>query len=116
MLLESSTFLSLCTPFTVQVGVGCLVAQCILYVVFATNGFGLFPQQGPWRDTPGFTAHQVVTIPVLTYLTLEGMREWVLMTSVEEEPTAAERILGPALHGHLSEFVLGMMAFWGKLL
>ena len=39
---------------------------------------------------------------------MEGMREWIYN---EEEPTAMDRMLGPR-HGHLSEFVLGMMAFW----
>lgn len=101
------TFASLLTPYTVKVGLGFLAGQCLFYVLFATDFFGLRKGGGPWSKMPGFTAHQVIVVPVLAFLTAEGLREWF----VQEPATAVERLLGPR-HGHLSEFVLGMMLFW----
>jgi len=50
----------------------------------------------------------VIVIPVLVMLSAEGLREWFFQ---EEPATAVDRLLGER-HGHLSEFVLGMMLFW----
>jgi TLC domain len=99
--------LALFTPFAVQVGLTCMVAQIVLYTLFATEFFGLWKTGGPWSKMPGFTAHQVVTIPVLVYLSLQGLREF----GHGDVVTAVDRLTGPR-HGHLSEFVLGMMFFW----
>lgn len=102
--IETLTSLLL-TPFTVKVGLMFLTGQCISYVLFATNFFGYW--EGPWSKMPAFTAHQVIVVPVLLFLSAEGLREWFF----QEPTTAVDRLLGPR-HGHLSEFVLGMMLFW----
>jgi hypothetical protein len=71
---------------------------------------------------PSFTAHQIVVIPVLLYLSIQGMREFPMnemmglmfssiSSSSSSSSTAVERVTSP-MHGHFSEFVLGMMFFW----
>ena len=57
---------------------------------------------------PGFTAHQAIVIPVLIYLSIQGLRQ----VGQAEETTAVDRLTGPTPHRHMSEFVLGMMFFW----
>ena len=55
------------TPFAVQSGLLCLAAQCA--VVAALKYLGRNPSTaGPWSRHAGFTAHQVVCVPVLAYL------------------------------------------------
>jgi hypothetical protein len=99
-----STWDILFTPSAVRVGLACLAFQCVWYIVLAGKVLG----EGPWSKMPGFTAHQIVVVPVLLYLTFEGLREW---TFFRDKSTATERILGEQ-HGHLCEFVIGMMLFW----
>jgi TLC domain len=87
-----------------QVGLSCAVAQVVLTTVFLKRGCG----PGPWHEMPGFTAHQIITIPVLLYLAVEGLR---LQLTLDSSSTAVDR-LTEARHLHLSEFVLGIMVFW----
>lgn len=95
---------NLLTPHAVQAGVTCLVAQISLYLLFATGCLG----RGPWSKTPSFTAHQVVTLPVLVYLSVQGL---LAMAAQDTVATASDRLTGPR-HGHFSECVLGIMLFW----
>jgi TLC domain len=101
----------LCTPFALQVGIYCAAQQIGLYLLFATNNFGA----GPWSYMPSFTAHQIVVLPVLIYLSIQGFREFNLLdfisTSTTATSTAVERVTSP-MHGYFSEFVVGMMFFW----
>ena len=66
---------------------------------------------------PSFTAHQIVVIPVLFYLSIQGLRDFNIRevigatTTTTTTTTAVERVTSP-MHGHFSEFVLGMMFFW----
>jgi hypothetical protein len=56
------------TPFAVQSGLVCLAAQCAVF--FVLKVLGRNPSTaGPWSRRAGFTAHQVVCVPVLAYLT-----------------------------------------------
>lgn len=103
----TNTFLDLFKPFVVQVGLTCLASQVVLYLLFSTEFFGLWKTGGPWSKMPGFTAHQVTTIPVLLYLSVQGLRQ----LAQDDVPNAVDRLTG-LRHGHLSEFVLGMMLFW----
>lgn len=91
------------TPFAVQVGLSCATLQVVLYLLFSTKTLGT----GPWAETPSFTAHQIVVLPVLLYLSMQGLREIEFGGS----DTAVERLTAPR-HFHFSEFVLGMMFFW----
>jgi len=64
----------------------------------------------PWSKRAGFTAHLIVTLPVLTYLTWEGLYLWLYY---DESPDHRDRLLGEHAHSqHLTEFVVGMMMIW----
>jgi hypothetical protein len=101
------------TPFVVLSGICCAIAQIVFYLCFVTKFFG----DGPWSIMPSFTAHQMVVIPVLIYLSIQGLdkfdfREVIgVATTTATATTAVERVTSP-MHGHFSEFVLGMMFFW----
>ena len=99
------TLLDLFTPFAVQVGLTCLVAQLFLRALFATECFG----KGPWSAMPAFTAHQAVTFPVVVYMSVQGLRQLMVW---QEETTAVDRLTGPTQHLHMMEFVLGVLFFW----
>jgi hypothetical protein len=61
------------TPFAVRSGLACLAAQCAVF--FVLKFLGRHPSTaGPWSRRAGFTAHQVVCVPVLAYLT--GTRDF----------------------------------------
>lgn len=97
------------TPFAVQIGLACFTSQCTIVVLLKI--LDRIPYTaGPWSRRAGFTAHQIVTFPVLAYLTAQGLQLWLYETPATT--TATDRMLGNNAHGHLSEFVLGMMAFW----
>jgi TLC domain len=96
------------TPFAIKVGLACLASQCLCFVIL--RYLDANPSTaGPWSRRAGFTAHQLVTFPVLAYLTVEGLRLWIYDTP---ETDVQGRMLDYNDHFHLSEFVLGMMAFW----
>lgn len=106
----SEHFIEIFTPFSVKVGLGCLLAQCLLY--FVLKLLDRSPKtSGPWSRRAGFTAHQIVTFPTLSYLTLEGMYLWFYESQSSVSPQ--DRLLDDHEHArHCTEFVLGMMAFW----
>ena len=98
------------TPFAVLTGACCAVVQVGAYLLLVTNFFG----KGPWSIMPSFTAHQIVVIPVLFYLSIQGLRDFNIrevLGATATTTTAVERVTSP-MHGHFSEFVLGMMFFW----
>lgn len=59
--------LSAITPFTWQVGAALLVAQVVLTTLLEHAS-----PPGPWKDQPGLTAHQIITLPLMIYLTYHG--------------------------------------------
>ena len=104
------TVFDLFTPFAVLTGACCAVVQVGAYLLLVTNFFG----KGPWSIMPSFTAHQIVVIPVLFYLSIQGLRDFNIrevLGATATTTTAVERVTSP-MHGHFSEFVLGMMFFW----
>ena len=104
------TVFDLFTPFAVITGACCAVVQVGAYLLLVTNFFG----KGPWSIMPSFTAHQIVVIPVLFYLSIQGLRDFDIREVIgvtATTTTAVERVTSP-MHGHFSEFVLGMMFFW----
>ena len=104
------TVFDLFTPFAVLTGACCAVVQVGAYLLLVTNFFG----KGPWSIMPSFTAHQIVVIPVLFYLSIQGLRDFNIrevIGATATTTTAVERVTSP-MHGHFSEFVLGMMFFW----
>uniref|UniRef100_A0A7S2N5A4 TLC domain-containing protein n=1 Tax=Helicotheca tamesis TaxID=374047 RepID=A0A7S2N5A4_9STRA len=101
------------TPVVVQTGLCCLATQCIFYVLFAY----ILPK-GPWTDMPGFTAHQVVALPLQAYLAYQGMMAWYFYAhsdnyDAEIFDTPVDRILKLHPTGlQLSEIAVGMQLFW----
>lgn len=69
-----STYLPL-TPLGTLIGITCLFAQISLTLVLDKR---IFPRKwhGPWNDLPGFTAHQIIALPMMCILTYYGMKDW----------------------------------------
>jgi len=57
---------------SIQVGMACCATQVIFYALFTC---GLLPK-GPWSKEPGFTAHQIVCLPLMIYLAIVGWQTW----------------------------------------
>lgn len=100
------------TPFGVRGGLLCLAGQCIFYLLL--RYIDTVPSMaGPWSRRAGFTAHQIVTLPVLSYLTFEGLYLWFFESSTSDDMSPHFRLIGEHAHSqHLTEFVAGMMFFW----
>ena len=94
-------------PTVQRVGIACAVTQCVLWVLFAK----LLPN-GPWRQEPGFTAHQLVCFPIMIYLAYSGFAAWYA-TDAKYALSAKTRILDVEPIGHhFSQIVFAMLIFW----
>jgi TLC domain len=111
-------------PLVVQVGLGCLVCQIGLYLLFrraagagaANKPAPSAPSRRPWAQMPGFTAHQVMVVPVLVYLSARGVQAWMGSPS-RTSSTALDRMINQESHNgnnnlHFCEFIFAMMIFW----
>mmetsp|Transcript_14890 Transcript_14890/g.32295 ORF Transcript_14890/g.32295 Transcript_14890/m.32295 type:complete len:270 (-) Transcript_14890:243-1052(-) len=88
-----------------QAGSVLLISQLLLTLLFRF----VLPA-GPWRDEPGFTAHQVVCLPYLLFCCCIGGHAWFF----DESPRSAEaRVLGNhAVGTTLTQVMLGAMLLW----
>lgn len=98
---------SVLTPLALKVGLGCLVAQCVLYTFFRCNGFGLLPTGSVWSTAPSYTAHQVIVVPLMMYLVWQGTVEWFFGNNSNDD-TAQDRILQAS---KFCDYVLGIMSW-----
>lgn len=98
-------FWPLLTPSVWQLGLSLMAAQCLLYIFFKS----ILPQ-GPWSEDPGFSSHQIVTIPIMWYLTYNGFCEW--FSKADHGYAPVDRILGPHPEPDLSLIVMVVMLFW----
>ena len=98
-------FWPLFTPFVWQLGLSVMGAQCVLFFLLAY----ILPK-GPWSEDPGFSAHQLVCIPVMAFLTYHGFREW--FSKQDHGYAPVDRILGPHPEPDLSLIVMTIMLFW----
>merc|ERR1712087_562481 len=98
--------LDVLTDVAVQTGLGLLAAQLVLTALFSSP---LLPA-GPWKDEPGFTAHQAICFPFLLFCVCLGSHAWFR----EPSPTTAEgRVLGDNEAGWtLTQIMAGAMLFW----
>lgn len=97
--------LPIATPLFFGVGLGCAGAQLLLWILFS-YALG----DGPWRAEPGFTAHQVVCMPLLIWLTYTGWSTWL---GSDVPASTAARVLDAYPVGYeMSQVVLAMMLFW----
>ena len=84
-------------------GLCTLGAQLVLWVIFAKL---LGP--GPWRDEPGFTAHQVICLPLMAICAVVGVRGWLSPETADGYETAEARVLGIHPDGrYLSHLIFG---------
>ena len=104
----AATFGELFTPFVVQVGVSLVVVHVLLYSLFVTKAFG----EGPWSAMPSYTAHKMITLPVLVYLSIQGLLHFDVRGIHSSTLTALDRVIAPSEHDHFSEFMFAMMVFW----
>jgi len=88
------------------VGTACVVTQCILWLLFV-----YCMPTGPWRQEPGFTAHQIVCLPLMIYLAWTGVIAW--LAPDEADSTPESRVLTPHPLGEvLSKVVFGELLMW----
>jgi hypothetical protein len=92
-------------PLVLKSGFLCLGIQLVLHAVCEY----VLPS-GPWTKLPSFTAHQVLALPLMTYVSYQGCNLWFSST----EPASAEgRITDLFQEGvELAEVVFGFLLYW----
>ena len=108
MVLEDSTVLG--------AGLACLGAQCLLYLLFAhvlPSGDDGDNCNRPWKQCPGFTAHGIVALVLMVYLTYLGFQGW-FFSPASYYPTTTEGILLDDFEPGLlvTKIAFGMQLFW----
>ena len=89
-------------------GLCTLGPQLVLWVVFAK-----LAGPGPWRDEPGFTAHQLICLPLMTICAAVGVRAWFAAETEAEFGSAQARVVGIHPDGRfLSHLILGELLLW----
>lgn len=75
------------------IGITCLIAQVSFTILF--NKRTKILPDGPWKDLSAFTAHQLVSLPLMIILTYCGWRDWFFdPEKYEPATTASHRIFG----------------------
>ena len=91
------------SPFMVQVGVGTASAQCLLASLFS-----VLPH--PWSKQPGFLAHQLVALALVSYMAWVGCTQWGRMETAD---TPEARVFGQHPVGsHLSQLTVAQLICW----
>ena len=93
---------------SVEVGATCLGAQILFYLLFA-----FVAPPGPWKDSPGFTAHQCVVLPLISYIAYVGLTAWLATPLAPDYATPADRAV--RLHDagtHITQIMLGQLVIW----
>lgn len=95
-------------PLAVKVGLSCLAAQIVL-----TGLLAFVIPAGPWTKLPGLTAHQVICLPLMIYLSYKGFLVWFTEQGELDAQGMEGRIFGVSPAGaDIGAFVWGMMLFW----
>jgi hypothetical protein len=96
-------------PITAMaVGIACLLAQIFFWALFAF----VLPA-GPWKDEAGFTAHQAVVLPLITYLAYWGVVMWRDTPLLPAFGTAVARATkAHAVGSHLTQIAIGELIIW----
>mmetsp|Transcript_23245 Transcript_23245/g.57264 ORF Transcript_23245/g.57264 Transcript_23245/m.57264 type:complete len:288 (+) Transcript_23245:89-952(+) len=93
-------------PLVVQTGMICLGIHLLLYGVFA---YAPLPD-GPWKKMPSHTAHQVLALPLMTYISVQGCITWFGQADPE---SSEDRIYLPVADGvQLAQVVFGFLLYW----
>ena len=106
----ATTISELFTPYVIKVGVSFATAHIVLYLLFVTKAFG----KGPWSVMPSYTAHKLITLPALIYLSIHGLLYFDVRGIHSNSLNALDRVvtIPPPQFEHMSEFMLAMMVFW----
>ena len=92
------------TVESLQLGIALLTGQCVLWFIFS-----FVVRSGPWHSEPGFSAHQLVYLPVALYTAYFGCVHFF----GKEQATAASRVLDYDPAGmHLSQVSLAVLTMW----
>ncbi len=95
-------------PLAVKVGLSCLAAQVVLSFLMA-----IVLPVGPWTKSPGLTAHQLVCLPLMMYLSYQGFHVWFKEQDELYAQGMEGRMFGVSPAGaDIAAFVWGMMLFW----
>jgi hypothetical protein len=96
-------------PLVLNAGLFCLAAQGILHVLFAF----VFPK-GPWTEVPSFTAHQLVCLTLMIYVSYSGFVTWFFTPAPEGKFMDAESRLFDLSEGgrDVGHVIFGMLIFW----
>lgn len=100
-------FLSAATdPLVLQSGLTCLLIQFGLYALFRY----VLPD-GPWKKMPGHTAHQVLALPLMAYISIVGCKSWFFPSQTAVTPE--DRITLVFEDGvQLAKVVFGFLLYW----
>jgi hypothetical protein len=80
-------------PLANQIGITCLIAQVSFTLLF-NKRTNILPD-GPWTHLSAFTAHQIVSLPLMIVLSYCGWRDWFFdPEKYEPDITASHRIFG----------------------
>lgn len=94
-------------------GFGALLVQCVLALVFSK-----LPVKGPWSAVPGFTAHQLITLPLYAYVAFVGCEVYFSDDARATKHASGfygvqKRCLEPnAIGGFLGKVTAGTMLLW----
>lgn len=90
------------------VGLACMFFQLFFMLLFAY----VLPA-GPWTKSAGVTAHQVVCMPLMVFLTIEGYHIWLSEQNELYEQGIEGRIFVPSKQGvEMASMLWGMMMLW----
>jgi hypothetical protein len=106
----ATTIGELFTPYVLTVGVSFVTAHVLLYTLLASKVLG----EGPWSTMPSYTAHKMITLPTLIYLSIQGLLYFDVRRIHSDTWNALDRVVTPPppQQEHLSEFMFAMMLFW----
>jgi hypothetical protein len=76
--------------------------------------FSLLPP-GPWREQPGYTAHQIISFATMVYVTSVGASAWFRpdVATTSASLVLLGRVTEPVPAGeHLAQVLLGSNVLW----
>ena len=98
---------SLSEPNTVAVGSICMASQFVLYGLFRH----VLPKGRPWTEYPAYTAHQLITLPLMVYMSWMGLQHWANESTVGE--CSKNMAFYPSEPGMLlAQINVGAMLLW----
>jgi len=100
----------ICTdPFVMAVGCAAAATQVSLRALCRSE---LLPD-GPWKQEPGFTAHQLICLPFMAYMTFIGTSTWFGGELPGNYSTPDARVLATHATGlMMAKIIFATQVFW----